>query len=71
MIVNIGRLQKMFVNLKPTPKIAPTGQKKLPRKAQKVQKWPQIWLTSKQKDRAVLPKPKLIVNIGRLQKMFF
>ena len=29
-----------------------------------------MWLNKKQNDRAVLPKPKLIVYIGRSQKKF-
>ena len=29
-----------------------------------------MWLNQKQKDRAVLPKPKLIDYIGRFQKLF-
>ena len=37
---------------------------------QKVNNDQDLWLNSKQKDRAVLLKPKLIVNISRLQKCF-
>ena len=40
----------MFLNLTPTPKIAPKSAKR-----------PKIWLNEKQKDRAVLPKQKLKV----------
>ena len=42
------------------PKIAPKGPKRAKR--------PQIWRKWKQKDRAVLPKPKLIDYISRFQK---
>ena len=40
-------------------------------KAQKGQKRPKMWPNLKQKVRAVLPKPKLIVYIGRSQKSFW
>jgi len=48
------------LNLTPTPKIAP--------KSPKSAKRSKIWLYEKQKDRAVLPKQKLIVYISRFQK---
>ena len=47
----------MFLNLTPIPKTAPKGKKK-------VQKRPKMWPIQKQKNRAVLPKPKLIDYIG-------
>ena len=50
------------MNLTPTPKIAP--------KSPKSAKRPKIWPNEKQKDRAVLPKQKLIVYISRFQKYF-
>ena len=52
----------MFLNLTPSPKIAP----KSPKRAKR----PNIWPNEKQKDRAVLPKQKLIVYISRFQKCF-
>ena len=60
----------MFLNLTPTPKIAPKDKKKSPEGPKKVQKRPKMWPNLKQKVRAVLPKPKLIVYIGRSQKSF-
>ena len=64
----------MFLNLTPTPKIAPKNSPKEPKKnpkgPKKVQKRSQMWENYKQKDRAVLPKPKLIVYFGRSQKKF-
>ena len=60
----------MFLNPTLTPKIAPKDQKiarKGPKKCKRGPKCGQI----KQKDRAVLPKPKLIVYIGRSQKCFW
>ena len=50
------------MNLTPTPKIAP--------KSPKSAKRPKIWPNEKQKDRAVLPKQKLIVYIFRFQNVF-
>ena len=60
----------MFLKLTSTPKIAPMGKKKTSRRVQKVQNRPKMWPNLKQKVRAVLPKPKLIVYIGRLQNVF-
>ena len=60
----------MCLNLIPTPKIAPKNQKVAPKGPNKVQKRPKMWPNSKQKVRAVPPKPKLIVYIGRSQKVF-
>ena len=54
----------MFSSLTSTPKIAPTGKKKYPKR-------PKIWPNEKQKDRAVLQKQKLIVYISRFQKCFW
>ena len=51
------------MELTPTPKIAP--------KSPKSAKRPKIWRNEKQKDRAVLPKQKLIVFISRLHKFSF
>ena len=59
----------MFLNLTPTPKIAPKD-KKSPEGPKKVQKRPKMWPNLKQKVSAVLSKPKLIVYIGRSQKSF-
>ena len=53
----------MFLNLIPTAKIAPKGPKK-------VRKRPKMWPNLKQKVRAIPPKPKLMVYIGRSQKNF-
>ena len=58
----------MFLNLTPTPKIAPKDKKKSPEGPKKVQKRPKMWPNLKQTVRAVLPKLKLIVYIGRCQK---
>ena len=52
-------MPKKFLNLTPTPKIAPNGLKS----AKKVPNLAEL----KQKDRAVLPKPKFIVYINRSQ----
>ena len=57
----------MFLNLTLTAKIAPKDQKIDPKGPKKRQK---MWPNLKQKVRAVLPKPKLIVYIGRSQKSF-
>ena len=55
----------------PTPKIAPKGQK-IPQKAtQKSAKEVPNVAELKQKDRAVLQKPKLIVYIGGSPRKFF
>ena len=53
---------KMFLNLTSTPKIA--------LKSPKIAKRPKIWPNEKQKDRAVLPKQNLIVDISRFQNVF-
>ena len=53
----------MFFNLTLTPKVAQKHQKIAP-------KGPKMWSTSNQKVRAVLPKPKLIVYIGRSKTIF-
>ena len=61
----------MFLNLTPTPKIAPKDKKIDPKGQQIVPKGPKRgpkYGRIKAKDRAVLPKPKLIVCIGMLQK---
>ena len=50
------------MNLTPTPKIAP--------KSPKSAKRPKVRQNEKQKERAVLPIPKMIVYIGRFQKSF-
>ena len=60
----------MFLNLIPTPKIAPKNQKVAPKGPKKVQKRQKMWPNLKQKVRAVLPKPKLIDYISRFQKCF-
>ena len=60
----------MFLNLTPTPKTARKDKKIAQKGQKKVQKRPKIWPNSKQKARAVLPKAKLIVDIGRFQKSF-
>ena len=54
------QVPKKFLSLTPTPKIAP----KSPKRAKR----PKIWPNEKHKDRAVLPKQKLIVYISRFQK---
>ena len=41
-----------------------------PQRPKKGIKRPQIWPKPKQKDRAVLPKPKLIDYLSRFQKCF-
>ena len=69
MIVYIGRL-KTVLNLTPTQRLAQKGQKESPKGPKKVQMRPKMWPNVKQKVRAVLPKPKLIVYIGRSQKSF-
>ena len=56
----------MFLNLTLTPKVAQKDQKI----AQKGPKKCKMWSNLRQKVRAVLPKPKLIVYIGRSQKNF-
>ena len=59
----------MFLKLTLTQKYSPKGPKKLPQRAQKMQKRPKMCPNIKQKVRAVLPKPKLIVYICRSQKV--
>ena len=54
----------------PTPKITPKDKKKSLKGPKKVLKRAKIWPNSNQKVRAVLPKPKYIVYIGRSQKSF-
>ena len=56
LIVYIGLLEKKFLNLTPTQKIALKGQKRAKR--------PQLWPISN-KDGALLPKPKFVVYINR------
>ena len=56
LIVYIGLLEKKFLNLTPTQKIALKGQKRAKR--------PQFWPISN-KDGALLPKPKFVVYISR------
>ena len=56
LIVYIGLLEKKFLNLTPTQKIALKGQKRAKR--------PQLWPISN-KDGALLPKPKFVVYIIR------
>ena len=60
----------MFLSLFPTPKIAPKGQKIALQGPKKVQKRLKMWPNLKQKVRAVLPRAKLIVYIGRSQNSF-
>ena len=60
----------MFLNLTVTPKNSPKGPKNSPKGPKKVKKRPKMWPNLKQKVKAVLPKPKLIVYIGRSQKTF-
>ena len=57
----------MFLNLTPTPKTAQKDQKNIPKGQKKVQQRPKMWPNLKQKIKAVLPTPKLIVYIGRSQ----
>ena len=52
------------------PKNSPNGPKKITPKGPKSAKRPKIWPNQKQKDRAVLPKQKLIVYFSRFQKYF-
>ena len=59
----------MFLNLTPTPKIAPKDQKIAPKGPKKCKR-PKMWPNLKQKVKAVLPKPKLIVYISRSPKKF-
>ena len=59
----------MFLNLIPTPKIAPKDQKIAP-KGPKSAKVAQNVVKFKSKVKAVLPKSKLIVYIGKSQKSF-
>ena len=66
----MSRLQKCVLNLISTKKNCRKGQKKSPEGPKKVQKRPKMWPNIKQKVRAVPPKPKLIVYIGRSQKSF-
>ena len=56
LIVYIGLLEKKFLNLTPTQKIALKGQKRAKR--------PQLWPISN-KDGVLLPKPKFVVYIIR------
>ena len=56
LIVYIGLLEKKFLNLTPTQKIALKGQKRAKR--------PQLWPISN-KDGDLLPKPKFVVYINR------
>ena len=59
----------VFLNLIPTPIIAPKDQKSS-RGPKKAQKQPKMWPNKKQKYGAVLPKPELTVYIARSQKRF-
>ena len=59
----------MFLNLTLTPKIAPKGPKSSPERAKKSAKEAQNVAGLKTKDRAVLPKPGLVVYIDS-QKSF-
>ena len=54
---------KKVFKLDPNPKNSP----EIPKKCKKR---PKIWSKEKQKDRAVLPKQKLIVYIYKFQKSF-
>ena len=56
------QVPKKLLNLTPAPKIAP--------KSPKSAKRHKIWPNEKQKDRAVLPKQKVIVYIYKFQKCF-
>ena len=60
---------KMFLNLTPTPKIAPKDQKIAPKGPKKCKGGPKCGQIKK-KVRAVLPKPKLIDYISKFQKCF-
>ena len=53
----------MYLNLTSTPKIAPKGKKIAPKGPKKCKRGTKCGRL-KQKDRAVLPKPKLIVYTG-------
>ena len=55
----------MFLNLTPTPKIAPNDKKNSPKGPKKAQMRPKMWPNLKQKFRDVLPKPKLILYTSR------
>ena len=59
----------MFLSLTPTTKVAPKDQK-IAQKGPKSAKVAQNVAKFKSKVKAVLPKPKLIVYIGRSQKSF-
>ena len=58
----------MFLNLTPTPKIAPRDKKNL-QGLKKCKRGPECQRI-KSKDRTVLQEPKLIVYIGRSKKVF-
>ena len=60
----------MFFKPDPDSKIGQIGPKDSPKGLKKVQKRPKMWPNSKQKVRAVLPKPKLIVYIDMSHKSF-
>ena len=51
-------------------KNSPKRPKNILEEPKKVQNRPKMWPKQKQKDRTVLPKPKLIVYIGKSTKMF-
>ena len=51
-------------------KNSPNRPKEITPKGSKSEKRPKIWLNLKQKDKAILPKQKLIVYISRFQKCF-
>ena len=71
LIVYICRFQKCF-RAWPRPQKQPQrAKKKITQKGSKSEKRPKIWPNLKQKDRAVLPKQKLIVYISRFQKCFW
>ena len=63
-----SRIQKCFLNLISTPKEnSHKGPKNSIEGPKKVLERPKMWPNKNKKDRAVIPKPKLIVYIGRPQ----
>ena len=60
----------MFIEPNLDSKNSPKGPKNSLIGPKKVQKRFKMWPTLKQKVRALLPKPKLIVYIGRFPKCF-
>ena len=65
------KMSKNVFEPEPDSKNSPQGAKKIaPKSPKKVEKRREMWQNLKQKVRAVLPKPNLIVDIGRSQKSF-